>query len=239
MKVTKGMLDEELRGRFTVGRLLGSVLASEGPARVLLKLGRWAGLGGNIKGLDCDERTISSRHGGRDFRIRVYRPAQADGPLPGMLYIHGGGYLGGKPEEYHTIIRRLIEASPCVVVSPDYRKAFEAPYPAAFDDCTDTLVWLRDNAVALGARGDTFIVAGHSAGGGLTAAVSAWATDTDEVPIAFQMPVYPMIDDRPTASNTDNDAPVWNSKANQLGWRTYLRVGSTSACRKKCALGTR
>jgi acetyl esterase/lipase len=138
-----------------------------------------------------------------------------------MVYIHGGGYLGGKPEEYHEIIRRLIETSPCVILAPAYRNAYAAPFPAAFDDCADTLLWLRDNAESQGVRTTGFVVAGHSAGGGLTAAVTAWATDTGEVPIAFQMPVYPMIDDRPTVSSTDNNAPVWNSTANQLGWRTY------------------
>lgn len=166
--------------------------------------------------------TVPSRHGGRDIRTRIYQPKAATGPLPLMLYLHGGGYLAGKPEEAGPITRGYIAASPCVVVAPDYRLAYEAPYPAAFDDCVDTLRWAVEHADELGARPESLIVAGHSAGGGLTAAVTEWAVRSGEHQIAFQMPIYPMIDDRPTPSNTNNNAPAWNSRSNALGWRTYL-----------------
>jgi acetyl esterase/lipase len=127
------------------------------------------------------------------------------------------------PEQFGAILKDFIETEPCIIVAPDYRKAVEAPYPAAFDDCYDTLLWIRDHAASLGGRPDKFIVAGHSAGGGLAAAVSLKATDTDDAKIAFQMPVYPMIDDRQTsASVIGNDAPVWDEKANRLAWSRYL-----------------
>lgn len=66
-------------------------------------------------------------------------------------------------------------------------------------------------------------MAGHSAGGGLAATVSLRATDTDDTRIAFQMPLYPMLDDRQNnASAVGNDAPVWDEKANRLAWSRYL-----------------
>jgi acetyl esterase/lipase len=140
-----------------------------------------------------------------------------------MLYLHGGGYIHGVPEHFGTIIKDFIETVPCIVVAPDYRKAVQAPYPAAFNDCYDTLLWIRDNAASIGGRTDGFIVSGHSAGGGLTAAVSLKATDTGDARIAFQMPIYPMIDDRQNSpSAVGNDAPVWDAKANRLAWSRYL-----------------
>ena len=97
------------------------------------------------------------------------------------------------------------------------------PYPAAFNDCYDTLLWVRDHAASIGGRTDGFIVSGHSAGGGLAAAVSLKATETGDAKIAFQMPLYPMIDDRQnSASAVGNDAPVWDEEANRLAWSRYL-----------------
>jgi acetyl esterase/lipase len=140
-----------------------------------------------------------------------------------MLYLHGGGYVHGVPEQFGSSIKDFIETEPCIIVAPDYRKAVESPYPAAFNDCYDTLLWIRDNAASIGGRTDRFIVSGHSAGGGLAAAVSLKATDTDDAKIAFQMPIYPMIDDRQnSASAVGNDAPVWDEEANRLAWSLYL-----------------
>ncbi|MBL0019922.1 MAG: alpha/beta hydrolase fold domain-containing protein [Bacteroidetes bacterium] len=112
-----------------------------------------------------------------------------------MLYIHGGGYITGSPESFLEVIHRFIAKKPCIIVSPAYRRALDAPYPAAFDDCYSTLLWMKANAESLGMIADKFIVANPS-GRGLTAAVSFKATDTQDVAIAFQMPIYPMIDDR-------------------------------------------
>ena len=79
-----------------------------------------------------------------------------------MLYLHGGGYVYGVPEQFGSFIKDFIETEPCIIVAPDYRKAVELPYPAAFNDCYDTLLWIRDNAASIGGRTDGFIVSGHS-----------------------------------------------------------------------------
>ncbi len=129
----------------------------------------------------------------------------------------------GCPELSIDIIKLFIQTRPCVVVAPDYRKAYTEPYPAGFNDCYDTLRWTTSNADELGATSDGVILAGHSAGGGLTAAVSLKARDTGDVKIAFQMPIYPMIDDRQPQDNLrDIDVIVWNSKTNRIGWNAYL-----------------
>jgi acetyl esterase/lipase len=143
--------------------------------------------------------------------------------LPGLLFLHGGGYAIGSPEMMGDVYRQLIRTRDCVIVAPDYRKSFDAPYPAAVNDCYAALLWLKENAAELGVRDDQLIVMGQSAGGGLTAAVSLMARDRGDVRIAFQMPLYPMIDDRMiTESSRDNDAPLWSSKHNRLGWDLYL-----------------
>ncbi len=179
--------------------------------------------GNKIKGLHSEERYIPSKSGGPDIRIRIFRPLNVKEKLPAMLYNHGGGYVIGVPEIALDVIKNFILTRPCVIVAPDYRKAFTKPFPAGFNDCYDTLLWIKENADNLGVFGFNFIVSGHSAGGGITAAVTIKARDTKDLKIAFQMPLYPMIDDRQvTISAKDIDVPVWNTKTNSKAWDLYL-----------------
>jgi len=183
--------------------------------------------GKKIKGLQNEERFIPSKSGGPDIRIRIFKPLNAKRDLPLVQYIHGGGYILGSPEMTPNldIIKQFIEKRPCIVIAPAYRKSLEAPYPAAFNDCYDTLLWAKENAEELGIRNDKFIVAGHSGGGGLTAAVTLKARDTGDFNIAFQMPLYPMIDDLQNTKSAKEmtDVPVWNTKSNKKGWDSYLK----------------
>lgn len=180
--------------------------------------------GKHLKGAYNEERRIPSNHGGPDIRIRIFRPARTDAPLPVLVYYHGGGYTVGCPEMALDTIQSFMTARPCVVVAPDYRKALTDPFPAGFNDCYDTLLWATEHAQEIGGRTDGVIIAGHSAGGGMTAAVTLKARDTGDAKIAFQMPIYPMIDDRQTSASSQLDkVPVWNSRTNQLGWASYLR----------------
>ncbi|SFF90243.1 Acetyl esterase/lipase [Novosphingobium sp. CF614] len=177
-----------------------------------------------IEGMRHEEISIPRTGGAPPIRTCVYRPLSDGERLPALLYLHPGGYALATPEGSESIIRSFIETRKCVVVAPDYRKSLAAPYPAAIDDCYDTLLWIRDNAETLGVRSDQLMVGGHSGGGGLTAAVTLRARDRGDVKIAFQMPIYPMIDDRMEGESARmNDGPLWNSKINALAWGYYLR----------------
>jgi len=219
LRVTSQMIDKELRAAALVGRLLMQPwpwyfrLMADASARAR---------GQNISGLACDEVSITRRDGSA-IRTRIFKPLNASKPLPALLYLHGGGYAMCAPETFLFVIEDFIKTRDCVVIAPAYRRSIEAPYPAAIDDCYDTLVWTKTNAAALGVRDDQIMVGGHSAGGGLTAALTLRARDRGEVKIAFQMPIYPMIDDRmQSQSARDNTAPLWGSKPNALGWSLYL-----------------
>ena len=114
----------------------------------------------------------------------IYRPKDDGESLPVMVYLHGAGYITGNPEQTGFFIEKYIQTRPCVVIAPAYRTSYVKPYPAGFDDCYDTLVWVQLNAEKIGANADKIIVAGHSGGGGLTAAVTLKARDTGDVKIA-------------------------------------------------------
>lgn len=143
---------------------------------------------------------------------------------PGILWLHGGGYILGMKEMVHMgRAADLVKKHGAVVVSPGYRLAFQAPYPAAINDCYDVLLYVKSHAEELGIRDDQIMVGGESAGGGLCAALAMMARDRGEVRIAYQMPLYPMIDNFDTESSRNNHGRVWNTKKNHFAWRMYLR----------------
>lgn len=163
---------------------------------------------------------------GRDISLIILRPVRNARPAsqtPGVLWIHGGGYVTGMAGMvYMSRALDLVRKYGAVVVAPAYRLAGEAPYPAALEDCYAALQYLSSHADELGINSSQIMVGGESAGGGLTAALCMYARDRQEINIAFQMPLYPMIDDRDTDSSRDNHAPVWNTRLNHMGWKAYL-----------------
>ncbi|WP_202812896.1 alpha/beta hydrolase [Lacticaseibacillus nasuensis] len=156
------------------------------------------------------------------LRLVVASPLHPKPQATGVLWLHGGGYAMEIPEIDLTYARHIQAVSNAVVVMPDYRRSVETPYPAALDDAYLALKWLSAHHDELGVNAHQLFVAGESAGGGLTAALTLYARDQGKISIAFQMPLYPMLDDRPTASNANNDAPIWNSTSNANAWRLYL-----------------
>ena len=162
--------------------------------------------------------------GGR-MKLLVLQPKkQVNNKTPGILWIHGGGYaVGMAGMVYMSRALNLVKKYGAVVVSPEYRLAGKAAYPAALQDCYAALKYMREHAEKLGFDADKLIVGGESAGGGLTAALCMYARDQGEVKIACQLPLYPMIDDRDTPSSRDNHGISWNTKRNHAAWELYLR----------------
>ena len=170
-----------------------------------------------------EKRKISV--GGHTIRLLILRPLEKnEKPVPGVLWVHGGGYQSGSAKDiFVTRALSLVVKFGAVLVAPDYRLSRRHPYPAALQDCWAALLYLKDHAEELGVRSDQIMVGGESAGGGMAAALCMLARDRGEVNIAFQMPLYPMLDDRDTPSSADNHAPNWNSKRNRKAWKRYLR----------------
>lgn len=184
---------------------------------------------------------------GGSIKLIILRPvtaAKEAKKTPGILWIHGGGYVTGMAEMvYMSRALPLVKKYGAVVVAPEYRLAGQAPYPAALEDCYEALKYLKSNCAQLGCSDERIMVGGESVGGGLTAALCIYARDKGEVNIAFQMPLYPMLDDRDTDSSRDNHGFTWNTKRNHAAWKSYLRsldghVPSYAApAREKCLSG--
>jgi len=155
--------------------------------------------------------------------VRVHSAKVADGVLPCVYSIHGGGYVLGSHTMDNLLFDALCPKLGCVGVSVDYRLAPETPYPGPLEDCYRGLLWTFEHAAELGIDPERIGVMGVSAGGGLAAALALLVRDRGEVNVAFQLLDSPMLDDRQrTPSSREDGLPVWSAASNAFGWKAYL-----------------
>jgi len=120
---------------------------------------------------------------------RLYAP-QASGPLPALLYLHGGGFTVGSLTTHDVLCRQLSRHGHCAVVSLDYRLAPEHRFPTAVHDAWDALQWLCAHGGSWGLDAQRLAVGGDSAGGTLAAVAALMARDAG-LPLALQLLFYP------------------------------------------------
>jgi acetyl esterase/lipase len=177
-----------------------------------------------IPGVIAEDRIIPGPKESPNLTVRIYRPEKQTGFLPALLWIHGGGYMLGDIDQEDQTSKQFTLAGECIVVSVEYRLAPEYPYPAPLEDCYAALKWLSTQAGEFKVDRSRITIGGASAGGGLASGLAVLARDRAEVPVMFQLLVYPMINDCniSPASDTLPDALFWTRENNLKGWRSYL-----------------
>jgi acetyl esterase len=130
--------------------------------------------------------------------VRLYRPLGTEPAqvLPVLVYFHGGGWVIGDLDTHDVLCRELANAAGCAIVAVDYRMAPEHRFPTAVDDCLAATYWVHRNAGLLGIDPARLGIGGDSAGGNLAAVVALGARDAGDLPIAFQLLIYPATDMR-------------------------------------------
>lgn len=184
-----------------------------------------------VEDLIIEDRTVPGTAGQPPVRVRTYRPRSAQGRVPALLWIHGGGMVSGTPLIDERANMDFVRTLGIVVVSVDYRLAPSAQAPSQLEDCYAALRWLVTGAFELEIDEERIAVGGASAGGGLAAGLVLLAHDRGELPVAFQLLVYPMIDDR-TVVREDHAVEgvrVWTPASNRYGWTSYLGKAPGSA----------
>ncbi|WP_404710021.1 alpha/beta hydrolase fold domain-containing protein [Sphingomonas sp. MMS24-J13] len=160
--------------------------------------------------------------------VVVYLINARDGATrPAILHTHGGGFISGSAKAEIRAKQELARSLDCVVVTVEYRLAPETRYTGSVADNYAALHWVHANAPALRVDRSRIAVMGESAGGGHAALLAQMARDRGEIPLALQVLIYPMLDDR-----TGIDRPVppqigrigWDQRANTLGWASFLGV---------------
>lgn len=179
-----------------------------------------------IEGARSEQRWTPNACGSAPMRLCLHWPqTQArDGLLPAILYIHGGGFVLGCPEMVDDYLTGLATQVGALIVAVDYRLAPEFPFPVPLEDCHAALAWIFDQQQALGIDTRRVLVMGHSAGGGLAAALTIMARDlaapgsvsgSAHWPLAGQVLIYPMLDHRTGTA----DAPARNPSTGTFSWQ--------------------
>ncbi|HEY1349810.1 MAG TPA: alpha/beta hydrolase [Ktedonobacteraceae bacterium] len=177
----------------------------------------------DFSAITVSEHYIPGSQGAPDVRVLLYLPP-APTPLPALLWIHGGGYVLGSADQDDLQVKSIVLSAGCAAVSVDYRLAPETPFPGGVEDCYAALCWLYTQAKTLGIDATRIAIGGASAGGGLAASLGLLTRDRGEVPLAFQLLIYPMLDDRTAISEPHPYVGeyVWTPQANHFGWSALL-----------------
>ena len=176
-------------------------------------------------------RMIPGAAGAPDIHLVIVDPAPGAKNRPVIVHTHGGGYVAANTSLY-PFIQNMAQACQCVVVSVDYRMAPETRFPGSLEDNYAALRWVHAHAAELGIDRARIAVGGESAGGGHAAALALRARDRAEIPVIFQLLLYPMLDDR---TGSTKPAPptmgqfVWTAASNRFGWTALLGTPAGSA----------
>lgn len=174
--------------------------------------------------VQAEDRWVPGMNGAPDILLRIYRPLAATGILPCIYWIHGGGMILAEMAFDDPDCQAYAEQVGCVVISVAYRLAPEHPYPCGMEDCYAGLSWAAAHAAELGIDETRIAIAGRSGGACLAAATALWARDHNGPALAYQLLIYPMLDDRnQTASATEfGDILSWSRKHNRSAWKALL-----------------
>jgi len=187
------------------------------------------------EGVEVRHHSAQGAEGAPDVALLVFTPTARAAQRPGLIFIHGGGFVLGSAEGFSGPCAALALEHDCVVVSVDYRLAPETPYPGPLEDCYAGLCWTFAHAQALGIDPARIALTGPSAGGGLAAALALAARDRAGPRLCAQILVYPMLDWRTGTDAAPFTNPVagrvgWTADQNRFGWEAM--IGGNEAARR-------
>lgn len=175
----------------------------------------------------ADIENLEIPNGEMKLKARLYRRADARRTI---LFFHGGGWMVGSIETHDGPVRTLANAARANVLSVEYRKAPEAPFPAAFEDAEAALLWLQENGEVRGLDAGRLILAGDSAGASLCASLAIRARDLG-VGLAGQVLIYPATDLSSTTASRAEFASGFSLDQSTMIWfaENYLSGGTPPA----------
>ncbi|MER5603262.1 alpha/beta hydrolase [Streptomyces sp. NPDC002265] len=144
---------------------------------------------------EVDERWVAVSGGPRgSVPVRIVRPRGADGPLPVILYVHGGGWVFGSARTHHRLVGELATGVQAALVFPEYTLSPEARYPQALEECYAVARWVSRQRGECGLDPSRLAVAGDSAGGNIAAALTLLAKERGGVSFTHQVLLCPVTD---------------------------------------------
>jgi acetyl esterase len=176
-----------------------------------------------LPAVDRQQRVLPVGPAGRT-NVSVVRPAGAQGVLPVVVYIHGGGWVLGDQATHDRLVRELAVGAGAVLVFVDYERSPEARYPVAIEQAYAVTKYVSEHPAEFDADATRLAIAGDSVGGNMTAAVALMAKSRGGPKIAAQLLFYPVTDaSMSTGSYAEfADGPWLTKKAMAWYWDQYL-----------------
>jgi len=155
--------------------------------------------------------------------VRIYRPAEASGVLPVVMYFHGGGWVLGSANTHDRLLRDLVSQTDAAFVFVNYTPSPEARFPVPIEQAYAATKYIADHAAEFDLDADRLAVAGDSVGGNMTAAVTLLAKQNGGPRIRYQVLFYPVTDSNfGTGSYNEFASGPWLTKpAMEWFWDAY------------------
>ena len=177
-----------------------------------------------IDKLPVDDEWITVPAEVGDVRVRIVRPPDAQGTLPAILYMHGGGWILGNADTHDRLVRELAVGTGAAIVFVEYDRSPEAHYPVAIEQGYATAQWIAREGTASKLDPDRMAVAGDSVGGDMTAALALMAGERGDVRFVQQSMYYPVTDGAMDTGSYQQFAEGYflTAKAMAWFWDAYL-----------------
>lgn len=166
---------------------------------------------------DIEDRVFPCGSTG-EVSVRIYRPVGAKGPLPVVMYFHGGGWILGSKNTHDRLLRDLVNGSDAAFVFVNYTPSPEAQFPIPVEQCYAATKYVSENGKELGLDPTRLALAGDSVGGYTTAVVAQLAKERKGPSIRYQVLMYPVTDSSMSQPSYEEfaDGP-WLTKA-AMAW---------------------
>jgi acetyl esterase/lipase len=168
--------------------------------------------------VEVDERWITVPASVGEVRVRIVTPKGAEGPLPAVLYIHGGGWVLGNAGTHDRLVRELAVGARAALVFVEYDRSPEARYPVAIEQAYAVAEWITASGAEHGLDASRLAVAGDSVGGNMTAAVTLMAKQRGTVRFVHQSMYYPVTDAAQDTASYREYAEGWYLTAKAMAW---------------------
>jgi acetyl esterase len=171
---------------------------------------------------DVEDRTLPVGPGG-EVSVRIYRPQNAKGTLPAVMYFHGGGWVLGSKNTHDRLLRDMVDGTGAAFVFVNYTPSPEAQFPVPIEQAYAATKYVAEQGASLGLDGGRLALMGDSVGGNMTAAVSLMAKQRKGPALRYQVLLYPVTDaSMSTESYRDfADGPWLTKPAMAWFWDAY------------------
>ena len=173
---------------------------------------------GPVSKLPVDEEWITVPSPVGDVRVRIIRPKGADGMLPVIVYMHGGGWILGNAQTHDRLVRELAVGAGAALAFVEYPNSPEARYPTAIEMGYATAQWITRNGATKNLDAKRMAVAGESVGGNMTAALALMAKERGDVTFVQQSMYYPVTDAAMDTASYEQFAAGYYLSRTEMEW---------------------